>query len=178
MNTNPSDHEPRPPHPEDPLDALAALRRPAPPGFTGRVMARLPAGAPARDWRAAWRLLWPEDGRWMAPALAGACAALALAVAAVLVLRPAPTDGITVHFALHAPGATTVELLGDFTGWEAGRIRLRGPDGSGHWTADIELPAGRHEYIFLVDGRQWITDPGADIRRPDGFGRENAVMDL
>jgi 1,4-alpha-glucan branching enzyme len=101
-----------------------------------------------------------------------------LAVSVPLLSRPAPSDSITVHFALHAPGAQTVELLGDFTGWETGRIRLRGPDGSGHWTADVELPAGRHEYIFLVDDRQWVTDPQADVRRPDGFGRENAVMDL
>ena len=178
MNSNPDASDRRPQSPADPLEALAALRRPAPTDFVGRVMARLPDEPPARGWRTAWRRLWPEDGRWLAPAFAGALAALVAALVSVYLLQPAPTDRVTVHFALHAPGARTVELLGDFTGWETGRIRLRGPDGSGHWTADVDLPAGRHEYIFLVDGRQWITDPGADVRRPDGFGRENAVMDL
>lgn len=178
MNAQAMKNATRTPPGDDPLVALAGLRRRAPPGFVTGVMARLPEPDAGAGWRAVWRRLWPEDGRWLAPALAGACAAMILAVSVPLLSRPASSDSITVHFALHAPGAQTVELLGDFTGWETGRIRLRGPDGSGHWTADVELPAGRHEYIFLVDDRQWVTDPQADVRRPDGFGRENAVMDL
>lgn len=178
MNDHSNEQEARTTSEADPLEALAGIRRTAPPGFVDRVMSRLPDGTPRRGWGLFLHHLWPDDGRWLAPALAGACAALLLSVTATLLLRPATSASVVVHFALHAPGAQTVELLGDFTGWENGRIRLRGPDGSGHWTADVELPAGRHEYIFLVDGRQWITDPQADIRRPDGFGRENAVMDL
>lgn len=163
--------------PSDPLDALASMRRPAPPGFARRVMARLPERAGVRR-VAGWRRWWPDGGRWLAPALAGACAAL-LVIVAVPSLRQAPAgDRLAVHFELHAPGARTVELVGDFTGWQTGRIHLRGPDASGHWTADVDLPQGRHEYIFLVNGQEWVADPLAEILRPDGFGRENAVMDL
>jgi hypothetical protein len=31
--------------------------------------------------------------------------------------------------------------------------------------------------MFVVDG-EWVTDPAAAERRPDGFGRENAVLRL
>ena len=83
-----------------------------------------------------------------------------------------------VHFQIHAPGAQRVELVGDFNNWTPGAIRLHGPDASGHWTADVELPEGRYEYQFLVNGKTWVTDPNAATHRPDGFGRENAVMDV
>lgn len=161
----------------DPLLELRHLRVNAPADFTRRVMAALP-DQPAPGWTAPIARLWPTDGRWWMPALAGAAAALLLAGSLQLLPRPTSRETLAVHFELHAPSAQTVELLGDFTGWKAGAIQLAGPDASGHWTADVKLPTGRHEYIFLVDGRQWQTDPRAAIRRADGFGRENAIVDL
>ncbi len=171
-----SEHAPgtdAPDGPADPCLELAQLRRAAPPGFTARVLRRLPPGRPAM------RRLWPEGWQWAAPALAGAAAAL-IAVFGLPGLRPAgPATGlVVVQFELHAPDAEQVELVGDFTDWQRDRIRLEGPDESGHWTARVELPEGRHEYIFLVDGRRWITDPLAPAHRPDGFGNLNAVMNL
>jgi len=112
------------------------------------------------------------------PALAGAFAML-VALLGVWPLLPRASDpGMLVHFQIHAPGAHQVELLGDFNNWTPGTIQLRGPDASGHWTANIELPEGRHEYQFLVDGKTWVTDPRASTHRPDGFGRENAVVEV
>lgn len=160
-----------------PAAELSSLRRTAPRDFTARVMARLPP-EPDRGWALRLRRLWPEDGRWFVPALAGACAALVLVALTAIPHRPGAGERMVVRFELHAPDASRVELVGDFTAWQPGRILLQGPDASGHWSADIDLPSGRHEYIFLVDGRQWVADPTAVIRRPDGFGRENAVMDL
>lgn len=161
----------------DELDALRNLRASAPPDFSRRVMAALPEQPDRSALRPLLRL-WPDGGRWWLPALAGAAAALLAVASFRLALQRAEPDRVAVHFELHAPSAQSVELLGDFTGWKAGAIRLSGPDASGHWTADVKLPAGRHEYIFLVDGRQWQTDPRAELRRADGFGRENAVVEL
>lgn len=164
---------------EDVVERLAALRRPAPDGFTARVMARLPERRD-RAWRVAWRRLWPEGPAWLVPATVGALAAALVMVAVSLPGGPQTPvhPGITVHFQLHAPGASRVELVGNFTAWQTGKILLKGPDASGHWIADVELPEGRHEYAFLVDGQEWVADPFADVRRPDGFGRENAVLNL
>lgn len=161
----------------DPLKDLRSLRRPAPVDFAQRVMQNLPA-APDRPLGQRWRRLWPEQSRWFLPALAGAAAMLLVSV--FFGARPDKAAGnrITVHFEIHAPGAQSVELVGTFTDWRVGRLRLAGPDASGHWTADVDLPAGRYEYGFLVDGKQWLADPTAEIRRSDGFGRENAVIEL
>ena len=161
----------------DELDALRNLRASAPPDFARRVMAALP-DQPDRSALQPLLRLWPDGGRWWLPAFAGAAAALLAVAAFRFAVHPADPERVAVHFELHAPAAQTVELLGDFTGWKAGAIRLTGPDASGHWTADVKLPAGRHEYIFLVEGRQWQTDPNAELRRADGFGRENAVVEL
>jgi 1,4-alpha-glucan branching enzyme len=122
--------------------------------------------------------MWPARPQWLAPALAGALIALVLSVGFGSWLRATPTDSVAVTFEVHAPNARQVDLVGSFNGWQPGQIVLRGPDATGHWTATVQLPTGRHEYLFLVDGRDWVTDPQAAIHRPDGFGRENALIEL
>ncbi len=166
-------------HPfEDTLGkVLPSLRRAAPAGFVERVTARItdrPSRAEAVGHTAFFQ-------HWMTPAAVGAAAAVLvmLGLWAVQSSMTAPrTEAVVVQFVFHAPGAEQVELVGDFTEWQAGRILLEGPDTAGQWTARVALSEGRHEYIFLVDGRSWQTDPLAQIRRPDGFGNLNAVMNL
>lgn len=167
--------------------ALLAENPESPPeAFVDQVMARLPeAPRPGQtawaSWAARVRAFWPGGARWVVPALTGALAALLLTVG--LGRGPAPHGApdpstASVTFEIHAPGARAVELVGSFNGWRPGEIVLRGPDATGHWTATVRLPEGRHEYLYLVDGSEWVTDPRATARRPDGFGRENAVIDL
>ncbi len=161
---------------DDPCLALRGLRCRAPSGFTGRVMNALPdRDAPARR-----HPVWPAGCSWIPPALTGAAAAVLITLffTGSGPFRGDVDDMIVVHFEFHAPHAEQVELVGDFTAWQSGHILLEGPDESGHWTARIGLPAGRHEYLFLVDGRKWVTDPHATARRPDGFGNLNALLNL
>lgn len=155
------------------LQKLPAVRRAAPAGFAQRVMDALPD----RPGRSAW-LAWPRDGGWLLPALTGAAAALLCVGWLWRAGIDRPSGMTTVHFEIHAPGASQVALVGSFTDWRTDRIVLRGPDASGHWTAEVPLPPGRHEYLFLVDGKQWMADPNAEVRRRDGFGRENALLAL
>jgi len=169
MNPNPSE--------KDPLEALRGLQKQAPTDFTRQVMNALPA-EPDLPLRMGLRRLWPERGRWLLPALAGATAMLLVSTVLFSHLPQATNNRVTVHFEIHAPDAQRVELVGTFTAWQTGQLQLVGPDASGHWTTDVELPSGRHEYSFLVNGKQWVTDPRADIRRSDGFGRENAVLEF
>ncbi|HOW97651.1 MAG TPA: isoamylase early set domain-containing protein [Kiritimatiellia bacterium] len=156
------------------LGRLENRRVRAPADLAARVMEAItPAPRPTfLEWL--WTLV-PTRRQWAIPALAGAV--LMLALLPVLRQRSALSGPprMLVHFQIHAPGAERVELVGDFNNWTAGTIQLQGPDASGHWTTDVELPEGRYEYQFLVNGTTWVTDPGAEIRRPDGFGRENAV---
>lgn len=153
------------------IEELERHRTPAPEGFTERVMDSLPAWKRRRVAR-----FWPAHGRWIVPALAGAAATLLVVFGLGHFGQSSAPVRVAFHFELHAPGADRVELLGTFNNWKTDDIVLAGPDASGHWTAEVALPEGRHEYIFLVDGERWLADPKAATHRPDGFGRVNTVI--
>lgn len=153
------------------LASLEKHRTSAPEGFADGVMDALPNFKKAK--RRRW---WPAKGLWIAPALVGAAVSLLILFVSGRFQTAEVQGQVGLHFELHAPGADTVELLGTFNNWKTGDIVLNGPDASGHWTATVELPEGRHEYIFLVDGERWVADPNGTTHRPDGFGRVNTVI--
>ncbi len=72
--------------------------------------------------------------------------------------------------------ARTVSVAGDFNGWQPEGLPL--VQRQGVWTIDLALPPGIYEYMFVVDGQQWVTDPLARTTRDDGYGGENAILDL
>lgn len=78
---------------------------------------------------------------------------------------------VTFHY--EAPGAQSVLLAGDFTGWQEAPVSLK-KDKSGVWKKSISLPPGRYEYRLLVDG-EWRDDPECPNRQPNQFGGENCV---
>ena len=89
---------------------------------------------------------------------------------------PAPAEAtVYVQFLLEAPGARSVAVAGDFDQWE-GSHTLTDPDGDGVWTGRVPLRPGLHQYMFVIDGADWITDPNAQHYADDGFGGRNAVI--
>jgi AMP-activated protein kinase-like protein len=84
-------------------------------------------------------------------------------------------EGIA-QFVGHFPGARSVEVVGSFTDWRPGTIPLRDDDHDGVWKTEVVLPAGAHEYMFVVDGERWVSDPLAGRYVDDGFGRQNALI--
>lgn len=131
-------------------------------GLEGRVVKSL-ASQPLRPrWRQLWKKLALPKTRGWAGAL-GVALALVIGFALGHLLTPGPTplsaQGGSL-FAVVSPGAQTVAVVGDFSAWHP--VPLSDLDGDGIWTANLELPPGRYEYAFLVDGR-WIgQDPVAD----------------
>ena len=69
------------------------------------------------------------------------------------------------------PHAHTVVLVGSFNGWSGRPLEL-GTDG--WWTAEMSLPPGEHEYLFLVDGTPW-NDPFDDGRTANAWGGHYSV---
>ena len=163
---------------EEALRLLAAVdRRPvALPGMTGRVMARI--AQPRRTWR---RMLEPREFRvrmrpWL---LAPLAAAAALALWLGWPRAPMSNTGtiVTVRFVLAAPDAHAVSVAGSFNQWDPRATPLVRSGPRGTWTATLKLPAGQHQYVFVVDGVRWVPDPSAPAV-DDGFGRRNSVLSL
>jgi len=77
-------------------------------------------------------------------------------------------------FVFVAPRASKVSLVGDFNDWDDTKSPLVRVPNSGLWKVTLPLPAGRHEYQFVVDGA-WLPDPSAPVAGDDGFGRTNSV---
>ncbi len=87
----------------------------------------------------------------------------------------AVTQVVYVKFLLEAPTARSVSLAGNFNAWSPD-IPLQDPDGDGIWSATVPMKPGVHEYMFVVDGSTWVTDPYADRYEEDGYGHRNAVL--
>lgn len=149
-------------------------------------------------WERAWATMTtPRTLEWN---LAGAAAAACVAIAAVVALLssipkqiievpvtsvPAQTIAVGpkqeptvfVRLVLLQPGARSVSVAGDFNGWNPAQTPLE-RSGDGMWTATIPLKPGRYQYMFVIDGKQWIADPLATEEATDGFGSQNAVLDV
>lgn len=164
---------------------LEGVRRllPPSPSFTEEVMARLPDRRPPL-WEKGWAILWaPRALRWN---LASALALSLLLGVTPLVWRALPgrspmplgarPAATVIRFTLHAPGAERVSLVGDFNGWRSDEILLSDTTGQGYFSGTLPLKPGRYAYMFVVDGTTWVTDPGAEGHRDDGFGHRNAVV--
>ncbi len=155
-------------------DIRATAPAGAPLGLDARVLASLDEGGPSRAGWLAW-LLRPR----MVPVRPAAV--LAGAAAIVLALIALPDRGgdtgsrVYVQFVVDAPAAETVHLVGDFTEWQP-TVELEDPDGDGVWSGRVPLLPGVHEYMFVIDGADWVTDPNASSFQDDGFGQRNAIV--
>lgn len=79
-----------------------------------------------------------------------------------------------MRFVLADARARTVSLVGDFNAWARRATPLTHAK-PGVWTAQVALPAGRHQYAFLVDGKRWVVDPAAE-QLADDFDTPSSVV--
>lgn len=170
---------------------LATLREVTPPpSLVPGVMQRIAEPAPATLWT--WLRRPRRFELRLSPLALGGLALAGLGLAALLAHDPRPgplvsrlpsaaathaAEVVLVRFVLVTPGAHRVALAGDFNGWDADHTSLENADGRGTFAANLWLPRGTHEYMFVVDG-QWVPDPSAPARIPDGFGRTNSLLSL
>jgi hypothetical protein len=161
---------------------LAGLPAPAPPpDLTDAVMAALPEiAASHRGWWSRFAATRTLTLRYRPAALAAA--GLLLVAVGLALWRAAETEPasgpepVTLH--LVAPQARSVAVAGEFNDWRADTHMLERRSADGPWTITLELAPGRYQYVFVVDGDRWVTDPAALRYRPDGFGGRNAVLEL
>lgn len=88
----------------------------------------------------------------------------------------ADSNGVTFRY--HAPAAREAAIAGSFNRWDPARDKLAGPDKDGWWSITLPLGEGRHEYLFVINGTDWVLDPLAVAYADDGFGSRNSVFYL
>jgi 1,4-alpha-glucan branching enzyme len=133
-------------------------------------MKHLPARKPSASHRIREFLFAGRVLRWNMAA--------ALAAAAVLIIAT-NTAGqaesvVTVRLTFRAPQAQSVAVAGDFNKWRTNADEMKRIDGE--WSIELKLKPGEYSYSFIVDGKSWVPDPGAERYRDDGFGSRNAVL--
>jgi hypothetical protein len=91
-----------------------------------------------------------------------------------------PICSAEVQFSLRISNskAHTVAIAGDFNNWNPRANILEDPEGDGIWTGTLRLEPGRYEYMFVLDGEEWFTDPNAIRYVKDGFGNKNAILEI
>jgi 1,4-alpha-glucan branching enzyme len=85
-----------------------------------------------------------------------------------------PHKPTRVLLELVQPGAKSVQVAGSFNQWKPEQAPLVSK-GEGRWVGDLAVPAGRYEYLFVVDG-QWLPDPNARETVQNPFGGRNSVL--
>lgn len=86
------------------------------------------------------------------------------------------TPVVLVRFELPAPAAQTVSVVGSFNDWNPIIHQMAVSSATGFWTITLPLQSGEHQYLFVVDGEQWVPDPSAHAQVDDGFGTTNSVI--
>ena len=89
--------------------------------------------------------------------------------------RPDSSGHRGLSFSIVAPDARTVSVAGSFNRWDPSSRPLSGPDRLGRWTVTVDLPPGRCEYLFVIDGSEWVLDPAAPSV-DDGLGGRNSIV--
>jgi predicted carbohydrate-binding protein with CBM48 len=92
--------------------------------------------------------------------------------------RPgARTVLLPVHFSVVAPAAASVSIVGDFNRWSPTALPMKRSADGRTWEIDVELPQGRYNYSYLIDGRI-ARDPSAPQTEGGGddFGMPNSVL--
>ena len=79
-----------------------------------------------------------------------------------------------VQFVFVAPRASRVSVVGDFNDWDVAATPLT--SAGGVWSGQLDVPFGRHDYAFVVDGERWVRDPNAPQAPADEFGSGYSVL--
>ena len=79
-----------------------------------------------------------------------------LVAALMVVLEPASVAHTFTYEA--SSDLKSVSVAGTFNGWDMGANPLK-QVGNRQWSGTVTIQPGRHQYKFVLDGSNWITDP-------------------
>ena len=80
-------------------------------------------------------------------------------------------EGPGTRFAVWAPNAETIDVVGDWTDWQPGRVPLRAVGGSGVWQGFAAGVGPGHKYKFRIRSRYG----GYSVNKADPFAFASEV---
>jgi 1,4-alpha-glucan branching enzyme len=83
----------------------------------------------------------------------------------------AAPKGLRVTFTVRAESGSKVFLAGSFNGWDPTAKEMADKKGDGVFTATLSLPAGDHQYKYVIDGT-WCADP----ENPDWVQNDHGTL--
>lgn len=87
----------------------------------------------------------------------------------------APTAPREADFAINAPSAKEVYLVGDFNHWKINDDSRLSRHDDGKWEKRVALPPGKYRYKFVVDG-EWLLDSRNPEKEQNPFGTFDSIM--
>jgi chromosome partitioning protein len=82
-----------------------------------------------------------------------------------------------VAFVTLYPRAKSVEIAGDFNGWQPAKMPMEKVGENGVWQTSAKLSPGRYRYRLVVDG-QWQQDPYNETTELNPFGGYNSIVEV
>lgn len=82
-----------------------------------------------------------------------------------------------IVFAINAPNAKEIYLVGDFNQWKIDDQARLSKSEDGKWEKRVGLTPGKYRYKFVVDG-EWVTDSENPEREQNMFGTFDSVAKL
>jgi chromosome partitioning protein len=82
-----------------------------------------------------------------------------------------------VAFVTLYPRAESVQIAGDFNGWQPTKLPMEKVGANGVWQASAKLPPGKYRYRLVVDG-QWQQDPYNEVTELNPFGGYNSIVEV
>ena len=91
--------------------------------------------------------------------------------------RSTGQKGKMIRFQYAGEPGSSVCVVGTFNNWDPRAHQLKDNPHSGIYAGAVFVPAGRHEYKFLVDGN-WCSDPTCPDFVVNPFGTLNSVLSV
>jgi len=84
--------------------------------------------------------------------------------------------GVEKEFTYENQAATRVSIVGTFNDWnkDANPMTLE----NGTWKTRINLKPGKHEYQFVINDTDWVTDPKQYKSAENKYEGKNSVIEI
>ena len=82
-----------------------------------------------------------------------------------------------VTFAIDAPSAKDIYIVGDFNHWKLNEESRLSRIQEGKWEKRLGLSPGQYKYKFVVDG-EWVLDSKNSERVQNAFGTFDSIIQL